>query len=160
MAYTSLALGAHTDTNYFTDPARLQMFHLLSHTDGDGGASLLVDGLMAANILQQKFPEAFKVLSNYGIMYHANGNDDVSLRTEQCYPVLSLGKSSKIHQVRWNNDDRAALPIRYDNNKAADVWYDAARKWVEIIRSPECEYWEQLKPGRPLSTSLREICNG
>lgn len=31
-AYTDLALQAHTDTTYFTDPAGLQMFHLLSHT--------------------------------------------------------------------------------------------------------------------------------
>ncbi|EPQ32483.1 uncharacterized protein PFL1_00677 [Pseudozyma flocculosa PF-1] len=31
-AYTDLALQAHTDTTYFTDPAGLQLFHLLSHT--------------------------------------------------------------------------------------------------------------------------------
>lgn len=31
-AYTDLALQAHTDTTYFSDPAGLQMFHLLSHT--------------------------------------------------------------------------------------------------------------------------------
>ncbi|KAL8410056.1 hypothetical protein RB594_008232 [Gaeumannomyces avenae] len=30
-AYTNLALPAHTDTTYFTDPAGLQAFHLLSH---------------------------------------------------------------------------------------------------------------------------------
>jgi len=93
-------------------------------------------------------------------MYHANGNDDVSLRTEQCYPVLSLGKGAQVHQVRWNNDDRAALPIRYDNQLASDVWYDAARKWVEIIRSPECEYWEQLKPGRPLIFDNWRVLHG
>ena len=39
-AYTQLALAAHTDTTYFTDPAGLQTFHLLSHTNGEGGASL------------------------------------------------------------------------------------------------------------------------
>nr|CAD11356.1 conserved hypothetical protein [Neurospora crassa] len=30
-AYTNLALPAHTDTTYFTDPAGLQAFHLLEH---------------------------------------------------------------------------------------------------------------------------------
>lgn len=30
-AYTNLALPAHTDTTYFTEPAGLQAFHLLSH---------------------------------------------------------------------------------------------------------------------------------
>ncbi|KIK62603.1 hypothetical protein GYMLUDRAFT_42059 [Collybiopsis luxurians FD-317 M1] len=31
-AYTNVALGAHTDNTYFTDPSGLQLFHLLSHT--------------------------------------------------------------------------------------------------------------------------------
>ncbi|KAF5392276.1 hypothetical protein D9757_001559 [Collybiopsis confluens] len=31
-AYTNIALGAHTDNTYFTDPCGLQLFHLLSHT--------------------------------------------------------------------------------------------------------------------------------
>ena len=36
-AYTNIALEAHTDNTYFSDPAGLQAFHLLSHTDGSGG---------------------------------------------------------------------------------------------------------------------------
>uniref|UniRef100_A0A8H7K5E8 TauD/TfdA-like domain-containing protein n=1 Tax=Bionectria ochroleuca TaxID=29856 RepID=A0A8H7K5E8_BIOOC len=30
-AYTNIALGAHTDTTYFTEPTGLQAFHMLSH---------------------------------------------------------------------------------------------------------------------------------
>ena len=62
-AYTSLALDAHTDTSYFTDPAGYQMFHLLSHQGGSGGATLLVDGFRAANILRSESPKAFRTLS-------------------------------------------------------------------------------------------------
>lgn len=39
-------------------------------------------------------------------------------------------------------------------------WYDAARKWVGILRRPELEYWEQLRPGRPLSMGLPILSEG
>ena len=38
-AYTNLALPAHTDNTYFTDPSGLQMFHLLSHTSDSAAHS-------------------------------------------------------------------------------------------------------------------------
>jgi len=148
-AYTNLALKAHTDTTYFTDPVRLQMFHLLSHTEGEGGASLLVDGFRAAARLRQKFPKAYKILSDHGIPCHSNGNPGMSLRPAQLFPVLNHHPGNKaVNQVRWNNDDRGTMP---SCGVDSDVWYNAARKWMKILQSPESEYWEQLKPGRPLS---------
>ncbi|EHL02601.1 putative Trimethyllysine dioxygenase [Glarea lozoyensis 74030] len=111
-AYTSQALAAHTDTAYFTDPAGLQMFHLLSHTEGTGGKSLLIDGFKAAQTLERE-------------------------------------------------DEEAAH------------WYDAARKFDEILKRKDMEYWAQLEPGRPLIfdnwrvlhgrsafTGKRRICGG
>ncbi|KAG6331400.1 hypothetical protein ID866_7686, partial [Astraeus odoratus] len=56
-AYTTMALGAHTDNTCFTDPCGLQLFHLLSHTDGSGGASLLVDGFYVASLLKELHPD-------------------------------------------------------------------------------------------------------
>ena len=56
-----------------------------------------------------------------------------------------------LRKVRWNNDDRAAMLARDPDEVAR--WYAAARKWVEILRRSESEYWEQLRPGRPLSES-------
>ncbi|MCJ1396899.1 hypothetical protein MMC11_000089, partial [Xylographa trunciseda] len=158
-AYTSLALGAHTDTTYFSEPAGLQMFHLLSHTGGEGGASLLVDGFRAANILKHNFPGAFEILSTFKLSSHASGNDGIHLRPSVARPVLNVISSADssseqtLYQVRWNNDDRAVLPASSESREggvSVDAWYDAARKWVDILRSAESEYWEQLRPGRAL----------
>ena len=151
-AYTSLALGAHTDTTYFTDPARLQMFHLLSHTEGGGGASLLVDGFRAAKLLSSQDPEAFRVLETIPVPSHANGNQGISLQPYRRFPVLNT-VGEVLTQVRWNNDDRAAFPVQQDTNYTIEQWYSAARKWVQILRRKDSEYWEQLRPGRPLSMS-------
>lgn len=75
--------------------------------------------------------------------------------TDLAYPVLATSETrsgeARLRQVRWNNDDRAALVARDPDEIAR--FYKAARKWVEILRRPEMEYWEQLKPGRPLSES-------
>ena len=123
-AYTTLSLGAHTDTTYFSEPAGLQMFHLLSHTDGSGGESLLVDGFAAASRLYHEDKEAYQVLSTVGVWSHASGNEDVSIQPFTCFPVLSHDPvMGHLVAVRWNNDDRAGIEAE---GELVDKWYEAA----------------------------------
>lgn len=120
-AYTNIALPAHTDTTYFTDPAGLQAFHLLSHTPppdapvgevASGGESLLVDGFNAASILETESPRFFPILNSYPVPWHASGNKGINISSDQMFPVLEMAanpqklKPSPIFRVRWNNDDR------------------------------------------------------
>jgi trimethyllysine dioxygenase len=154
-AYTSLALAAHTDTPYFTDPAGLQMFHLLSHTEGSGGKSLLVDGLHAAEILRSEDNAAFQILRSKPLTWHASGNKGITITAAKPIPMfntVSNGVNKHVFQIRWNNDDRAVLPLGA-NFENVTKWYDAARKFDKIIKRKDMEYWAQLEPGRPLSTS-------
>lgn len=152
-----MALEAHTDTTYFTDPAGLQAFHLLSHQNGTGGASLLVDGFRAAEILRTESPKDFDTLCEIKIRSHASGNDGIHIMPDCAFPVITLQESNSsepgllppLRSVRWNNDDRAALPPM-DPQKVAD-FYRASKKWVEILRRDEMQYWDQLRPGRPIS---------
>ncbi|KAI9882369.1 MAG: hypothetical protein M1823_005883 [Watsoniomyces obsoletus] len=153
-AYTSLALSAHTDTTYFSDPAGLQLFHLLSHIEGSGGVSLLVDGFRAAMELKKRAPEAYHVLSRFQVPSHASGNDGLSIRPFAPFPVLNHDPvTGELVQVRWNNDDRDVLP-HGDKYRDLEKWYDAAQQWVQLLRSEEAEFWDQLRPGRPLSESI------
>ncbi|KAG9588191.1 Trimethyllysine dioxygenase, partial [Aureobasidium melanogenum] len=157
-AYTSLALEAHTDTTYFSEPAGLQMFHMLSHTDGSGGESLLVDGFAAARQLYAEDKEAYRILSTVGIWAHASGNEDVSIQPYVCIPVLShdpvLGH---LVQVRWNNSDRAAIEAPSD---MIDKWYEATRKFNGILNDPQNQYWTQLEPGMPLIFDNWRVLHG
>ncbi|KAI0834573.1 Trimethyllysine dioxygenase [Hypoxylon sp. FL0890] len=180
-AYTNIALGAHTDTTYFTDPAGLQAFHLLSHTGPSsenysgvnlGGQSLLVDGFHAANILKKEDPKAFEVLSRVKLPWHASGNKGITISPDKMYPVLEVDESTgKLHRVRWNNDDRGVVP--FDSEYSPVEWYKAARRWHDILRRESIEYWFQLKPGnllvfdnwrvlhgRSAFTGVRRICGG
>lgn len=162
-AYTQLALSAHTDTTYFTDPVGLHSFHLLSHTDGGGGASLLVDGFAVAEALRSESPEAFDALCRIKVRWHASGNEGVNIMPDRSFPVLTLeesrpGEEEKVSQIRWNNDDRAA--IQADDPREVAEFYAAAKKWVEILRRPASQYWQQLEPGRFLVFDNWRVLHG
>lgn len=181
-AYTNLPLPAHTDTTYFTDPAGLQAFHLLSHhgppetttDDGSaplGGASLLVDGFHAARLLREEYPEDFDILTRVRLPWHASGNEGITLSPDRRYPVIEVvdeqdrettGVNGRIHRVRWNNDDRGIVPFGGPDADGIDPvrWYDAARKWQSILKRADVEYWNQLKPGRPLIFDNWRVMHG
>lgn len=166
-AYTNLALGAHTDTTYFTDPAGLQMFHLLSHTeatkDGSaarGGESLLVDGFFAAKILREVYPEAYRVLSTTRISTHSAGDDSTLIRPLQSagYPILEHDRrTGELIRVRYNNDDRSVLRMREEE---VIPFYDALNKWHEILTNRDSEYWSQLRPGQALIFDNNRVLHG
>jgi trimethyllysine dioxygenase len=154
-AYTQLGIGAHTDNTYFSEPAGLQMFHLLSHTGGAGGTSQLVDGFGAAAELRRRDPAAYRVLAAVPVHCHASGGD-ISIQPWTAHPVLVHDSSSGVlSQVRWNTTDRAAIDTPMEEMQA---WYDAARKWACILR--EREYWEQLRPGQPLVFDNWRVLHG
>ncbi|CAD6936286.1 unnamed protein product [Tilletia controversa] len=114
-AYTTLALGAHTDTTYFTDPAGLQLFHLLSHGVAEGaregapveevgpkgGESLLVDGFLAANVLREVHPEAYRTLSRVRVRTHSAGDEATLVRPllGEGYPILQHAPRPALRRV-------------------------------------------------------------
>ncbi|OWP04030.1 trimethyllysine dioxygenase [Marssonina coronariae] len=177
-AYTNFALPAHTDTAYFTDPAGLQMFHLLSHTEGDGGESLLVDGFKAAKTLLDENASAYDILSRTPVTWHASGNEGITITPAKKMPVLNFqdlkeGQIPRLLQIRWNNLDRGVVALREDYGMGAEKWYKAAAKWNEILNRKEMQYWAQMKPGSPLMfdnwrvlhgrsafTGKRRVCGG
>ncbi|ROT42127.1 Trimethyllysine dioxygenase [Sodiomyces alkalinus F11] len=172
-AYTNIALPAHTDTTYFSDPAGLQAFHMLSHEappgqsasasaspdEELGGKSLLVDGFHAANILLEEDPAAYAILSRVRLPWHASGNEGITISPDKRYPVLELdGATGKLARVRWNNDDRGVVP--FTDDVSPTQWYAAARKWDGILRRPDVEYWVQLKPGQVLIFDNWRVMHG
>ncbi|KAH9827158.1 Trimethyllysine dioxygenase [Teratosphaeria destructans] len=159
-AYTSEALPPHTDTTYFTEPAGLQALHLLSHTSGAtsafpdpsdptddtpgdwaphlGGESTLVDGFATANHLFHADPDAYRLLSAYGVHAHASGNPGISLQPLQSAP-----------------------PFHHDSlTGKLTQWYDAAAQFDALVRSPEWQYRFALRPGRLLLFDNWRVLHG
>ncbi|EJF64474.1 mitochondrial protein [Dichomitus squalens LYAD-421 SS1] len=157
-AYTTLALGAHTDTTYFTDPCGLQLFHLLEHTGGTGGATLLVDGFYVASILKELHPEAYELLSTVPVPTHAAGEADALFAPNTVNTPVLKHEAGELVQVRWNNDDRSVLrDLRPDQ---VEPWYDAIRTWYKLLTSPDSEYWVQLSPGTAVVVDNQRVLHG
>lgn len=165
-------MPAHTDNTYFvraipvhvrsllpltcitqTDPCGLQLFHLLEHTDGTGGASLLVDGFYAASILRDLYPDAYRLLSTIPVTAHAAGEPGILYRA--AHTPLEHDAAGNLCSVRWNNDDRSALrSVPYED---VPRLYDAMRTWNQLITSQDSEYWVQLSPGTIIGMGLPHI---
>ncbi|KAF9696904.1 hypothetical protein EKO04_004902 [Ascochyta lentis] len=157
-AYTNIALEAHTDNTYFSDPAGLQAFHLLSHTHGTGGASLLVDGFQVAAQLLQHDRRAYHILSTVNVHAHASGNEGISIQPYRGFPVLEHDAATgDLLRVRWNSADRASVELPIDE---VGVWYEAARKFDALLKKKENEYWAQLTPGRVLIFDNWRVLHG
>lgn len=136
-AYTQEALPLHTDTTYFSDPAGLQLFHLLSHTDGEGGESILVDGFRAAHYIKHQDKIAYKILKNMGVYAHASGNADSSIQPCKAYPVINDDHSGRLLQIRWNPTDRVGIGMAINE---IDEWYQAAKYDCFPFIESKCTY--------------------
>jgi trimethyllysine dioxygenase len=162
-AYTPLPLPAHTDTTYYGQSAGLQLFvpphspisltnhqHCLQQSE-TGGESLLVDGYKAAQILRDEHPDSYRILSRTVVPAHSAGDPNyffqVLSKPVLCHDLVGTGE---LVQVRWNNDDRSTMS-EFPSEGGVDGFYDAIRRWDEILRRKESEYWFQLLPGRALS---------
>ena len=95
-----------------TDPSGLQLLHVLSHTGGAGGKSLLVDGFYVASTLRERHPELYTLLSTVPIPAHAAGDEGAIYQASPKFGYPTLGHdpmTKELYQVRWNNNDRSVM---------------------------------------------------
>ncbi|KAI8922206.1 hypothetical protein DFJ77DRAFT_445718 [Powellomyces hirtus] len=157
-AYTQLALPAHTDTTYFTDPIGLQLFHLLEHR-GTGGESLYVDGFHVADQLRATHPWAYDILSTVRMSAHSAGDANTLMEPATTFPLLNHDPlTSQLYQIRFNNDDRSTFS-HLPPSRVKD-FYAALKEWTRILRDPSNELWTQLKPGRAVMVDNWRVLHG
>ena len=142
-AYTSAAIGPHTDGTYSIDSPGYQLFHCLQF-DGSGGESTLVDGFKVADQIRRTDPSAFEILSSVKVPAQYLG-DGVHLRAE--HPVISLDHNGDFVQIAYNNYDRA--PFRLPTPRMT-AFYRALKLFNQSINDPSNEITMRLMPGTAL----------
>ena len=142
-AYTSAAIGPHTDGTYSIDSPGFQLFHCLKF-DGTGGESTLVDGFSVAASIRDADASAFASLSSVRVPAHYLG-DGVHLKAE--HPIVELDGNGDFVQIAYNNYDRA--PFRLPAPQMRE-FYRALKLFNRSIIDPANEITLRLAPGTAL----------
>lgn len=99
LAYTALALPLHTDNPYRDPTPTVQVLHCLRPAP-EGGATVLSDGLAAAEWLQANNPEAFERLATTPVTFRFH-DDHVDLMCRRT--VIELGADRTVRGVAINH---------------------------------------------------------
>ena len=142
LAYTNLGLQAHTDNPYRDPVPTMQILYCLENS-ASGGDSKVVDGFKAAILLKEKNQEYFDLLSKYCARFEYNGDAKTYLQSRR--PMIELSPDGQIIAIRFNN--RSAAPITDVPYNDMENYYNAYRKFSEIIDDPSISVNFRLKPG-------------
>ncbi|AET37572.1 uncharacterized protein Ecym_1338 [Eremothecium cymbalariae DBVPG len=150
-AYTNVGIDLHSDGNYWKEPPGLQLFHLLAHTDGEGGETRLVD---SANILDQlqalaardeSWQVTYQVLTEYKVPFHQSGEKE-NVFYQDGYPTLNLNSKNELEQCRWNTSDRISQAPKSSKFTVPQI-YEAFFRFNSLINDPKNFVKFALTPG-------------
>ena len=142
LAFTGLALQAHTDNPYRDPVPTLQLLYCLE-SSAAGGENMLVDGFKAITRLREENKEYFDLLSNYSARFEYKNNKDVHLKSRR--PIIELSSDGELLAIRFNNRSMSAVnDVPFDK---MEKWYSAYRRLGEIIDDPNLEITFRLNPG-------------
>ena len=142
LAYTGLGLQAHTDNPYRDPVPTIQLLYCLE-SSAAGGDSMVVDGFAAARRLREEKEEWFDLLADHCARFEFAGGADTHLVARR--PMIELSPDGELIGVRFNN--RSAAPITDVPFDKMPVYYDAYRRFGEIIDDPAMEVSFRLEPG-------------
>ena len=155
LAYTGLGLQAHTDNPYRNPVPTLQILYCLENS-ADGGESQVIDGFKVATRLRGEDPAGFELLAKFCVQFEFAGTSGVKLRS-RC-SIIELAADGELIAVRFNN--RSAAPftdIPYD--RMAE-FYQAYRRFAEIVDDPEMAVTFKLEPGECFVVDNTRVLHG
>ncbi|XP_045108730.1 trimethyllysine dioxygenase, mitochondrial-like isoform X1 [Portunus trituberculatus] len=154
-AYTSEFIGAHTDTTYFSQACRVQVFHCLEAAC-EGGENLLVDGFNVAQQFKDKHPEGYTFFSSksFPSEYIEAGQHHSCLDTIFRHNPETGG----LTQIRYNIYDRA--PLSSIPQEKMQEFYLHFMNLTKVIRNPKNEHWLKLEPGKVLLIDNWRVMHG
>ena len=142
LAYTNLALRAHTDNPYRNPVPTIQILHCLKSST-KGGDSIVVDGFKAALRLKKENKNYFNLLSKYCSRFEFKRKKNVHLKSR--FPMIELSPDNELRAVHFNN--RSIAPITDVPYNDMINYYKAYRKFTSIIDDPDMAITFKLLPG-------------
>ena len=141
-AYTSMAIMPHTDGTYSFDAPGYQIFHCLA-AQCSGGENVLIDGFKLAQLMQERCPHDYQVLTEVEIPgQYVDYGRGIHLLARR--PLFRLNGVGQLVQVSYNNHDRAPflLPSALQRH-----FYQALTHFAALYAEPAMHYRRRLLPG-------------
>jgi gamma-butyrobetaine hydroxylase len=142
LAYSAVALPAHTDNPYRDQQPTLQLLYCLANSAA-GGESVVVDGFAAVQTLQHEDPQAFDLLASYCARYAYSGAANVHLESRR--PIIEVAPDGELLAVRMNN--RSIAPITDVPFDEMAGYYAAYRAFEAILARPQMAVTFKLEAG-------------
>lgn len=155
------ALDPHTDDPYRYAPPGISILQCVSPCDGEGGDTVVVDGLAVAVAVARDDPEAFRLLTSVPVPYvHRRGRtveqgSDVHLRAEA--PVVALDASGAVCGIRFH--ERSMAPLRLPPDEV-EPYYVALRRFARSVLGGEFEYRRKLAAGEAVVYDNQRVLHG
>lgn len=153
LAYTGLALAAHSDNPYRRAVPAIQFLHCLEN-GASGGDSTLADGAAIAAALKRDAPKVYDVMTRLPVAfrYRSDTVDDRSLA-----PVLDVDPDGRLRAIR--------LSTRLDFPPAAepevlDRFYEGRRRLAAYAENPAFQIRFKLAPGDCLMMDNHRTLHG
>jgi predicted HD phosphohydrolase len=155
LAYSANPIGMHVDSPYRIDtPPAYQLLHAMEHCEGPDCYvhNQFVDGFAVADALCEMDPDYFDILTKVMLRWENNGGDDTSFLYRYA-PIIEIDPAPM-------TDDRKCAPVKSINFSAksggyaphlpweqANLFYEAKRKFSELLHSLDFMIHVQLYPG-------------
>jgi len=154
LADTMLPLPPHLDNPYRITPPDLQLLHCLA-TAGEGGDTVLVDGLAVVERLQDTAPEHVALLARVPVQFLWS---DGETRLQASAPVIEFDAGGEFVRLRCNERSRNAILDPDANVRSA--WRAAFSRLLASIDAPDLAFSFRLAPGDMLLFDNRRILHG
>lgn len=153
LAYTPKPLSLHTDNAYRHPVPTLQLLHCLVSAE-QGGITALTDGFYAAQLLQQRFPLQYQLLTSTPVTYRFKNGDT---QLEHTGYIIELNNSGNLERLRLNNRSIQAIKLPFAEMTA---FYEAYQNFSRILHSEECKFLCTLQPGELMIFNNERILHG
>ncbi|XP_067938194.1 gamma-butyrobetaine dioxygenase-like [Watersipora subatra] len=156
-AYSSYALDLHIDQAFLMHCPNIQLLHCMTQSEV-GGESIMSDGIRAANLLKERHPEYFHILTTLEI----NQKDVISHYNQQQYyvanrsPTIVLNKDGDPVKFMFNSVAQSSFfsgsPEQYEE-------YERATKaFVGLLN--ECSITFRNEPGDIMVFDNERVLHG
>jgi len=153
LAYTGLALSAHSDNPYRQPVPQIQILHCLE-TTVVGGLSTLVDGASVVARLGEEMPEETKVLEQLPVCFRYDSHHAV---LQDRAPVIDRHVDGSLKCLRFS--PRLDFVPAY-NPATLALFYRGRRRLFELAADPEFEIRLKLAPGMLLMMDNLRLLHG